>query len=415
MARALGERRYVRALALALVCGLAVMAAMSIAGCAGVLGVKDASFKDKAASLEAQSSFYAALMPFIEPVPAPLSPGKAVVLSPTYATALRLLAEEKRCAEEDCEYAARGNVNECHLLAEVLRRRGLFAGVGFQEHESPAEAAPGLALEHAAVIYLDVRERAWFYLPQHGGPADRLGLGMYLAQDHAEVRSWLAGIEECIARPPLPAPPAPAPPPPPPKAPARPAKETKAPPRELVPAPFGLMWRADLADLRRLKAKLGPPAKAGDLVEYVAKVTPERPENTDEIGISLHRAHGLQRIVWRGAPVTGDAYGFLGREMFLNVQTILEQRYGPPRAMVKYLNESEYKSREQFYSCLGKPACGSWSAQWRLPEMTVTLELKAVREGVGVVQLTYQGPDWDKIVAERQRLEQERLQKTLKR
>jgi hypothetical protein len=196
----------------------------------------------------------------------------------------------------------------------------------------------------------------------------------------------------------------------------KPVKETKAAPRELVPAPFGLIWRANLADLRRLKTKLGPPLKSGDLVEYVATVTPLRPEdNADEIGISLHKTHGLQKIVWRSAPISGDPYGFLGREMFLNVQTILEERYGAPRVVGKYLNDNEYKSREQFYSCLGRPACGSWSAQWKLPEMTVVLELVPVQESVGVLLLTYQGPEWEKIVDERQRLEQERLQKTLKR
>lgn len=414
MASLMGRRRSIRVLVLALVCGLAVMAVL---GCATVLGVKDTTFKDKAASLEAQSSFYAALMPFIEPARVAPSPGKAVVLAPTYAAALRVLAEEKRCAEDDCEFAARGNINECQLLTDVLRRRGLFAGVSFQENESPAEAAPGLAVEHAAVIYLDVRERAWFFLPQNGGPADKLDLGMYLAQNHAEVRAWLSKIEECVMRPPLPKPPEPTPPPPPPppKPPKRPVKETKASPKELVPAPFGLMWRADLADLRKLKTKLGPPLQSGDLVEYVAKVTPQRPENTDEIGLSLHKAHGLQKIVWRGTPISGDPYGFLGREMFLNVQIILEERYGPPRSMVKYLNEGEYKAREQFYSCLGKPACGSWSAQWKLSDMSVVLELVAVQESVGVVLLTYQGPDWEKIFQERQRLEQERLQKVLKR
>ncbi len=46
--------------------------------------------------------------------------------------------------------------------------------------------------------------------------------------------------------------------------------------------------------------------------------------------------------------------------------------------------------------------------------MSVALELTAVREGVGVVVLTYQGPDWDKILDERRRLEQERLKKAIK-
>jgi hypothetical protein len=403
-------------MALASVCGLAAMAAWTLAGCAAVLGVKDTSFKDKAGSLEAQAYFYTSLRPFIEPAHAPLSQGKAVVLAPTYAAALRILAEEKRCAADDCEYIARGNVNECQYLTDVLRRRGLFAGVEFQENEAPAEVAPGLAVENAAVIYLDLRERTWFYLPQYGGPGDRLNLGMYLAQNHAEVRAWLAKIEEYLGRPPLPKPPEPAPPSPPPaKPPKRPVKETKAAPRELTPAPFGLMWRANLADLRRLKAKLGPALKSGDLVEYVAKVTPQRPENTDEIGLSLHKAYGLQKIVWRGAPISNDAYGFLGREMFLNVQNILEERYGQPRSMIKYLNETQFKAREQFYSCLGQPACGSWSAQWKLPEMTVILELVPVQESVGAVLLTYQGPDWEKILNERQQLEQERLNKALKR
>lgn len=392
-------------------------AVLAVWGCAAVLGVKDTSFKDKAWSLEAQSAFYASLASAITPAPAPLSPGRALVLAPTYASALRALGEAKLCEAEDCDFAARGNVNECQFLAEALRRRGLFAGVDFQEMESPADSAPGLARERPAVIYLDLRERTWFYLPQYGGPTDRLDLGMYLARDHAEALAWLARIEEFLARPPLPKPPepAPAPTPPPAKPPKRQLKETQAAPRELLPAPFGLMWRANPAELRRLKTRLGPPLRAGDLVEHLALATPQGPEQAGEIRLSLHKVHGLQKIVWRGEPIGGDPYGFLGREMFLNVQQILEERYGPPRTMAKYLNESEHTAREQFYSCLGRPACGAWSAQWKTPEMTAVLELVPVREAVGVVLLTYQGPDWDKIVAERQRQEQERLLKTLKR
>ncbi len=413
MASPLKKRRSLSALGLA---SAWVLASWALLGCAGVLGVKDTSFKDKAASLEAQSAFYAALIPFIEPAPKAKSEGRAVVLAPTQAVALRILDDGRRCAADDCEYAARGLVEECRLLSEVLDKRGLFAGVDFKESETPPEAAPALAMANAAVIYLDARERAWFYLPQNGGQADRLSLGMYLAQTHAEVRAWLSAIEEFLARPPLVKAPAPAPAPGPP--PAKPAKalgkEAKAPPRELPPAPFGLMWRAGLADLRRLKAKLGPPSRSGDMTEYMAQVTPQRPEDTEKIRLSLHKAHGLQKIVWRDAPVNDDPFGFLGRERFRNLQSVLEKRYGPPSKMVKYLNETRFKSRDQFYSCLGQAACGNWAVYWKLTEMSVALELTAVREGVGVVVLTYQGPDWDKILDERRRLEQERLKKAIK-
>jgi hypothetical protein len=208
---------------------------------------------------------------------------------------------------------------------------------------------------------------------------------------------------------------APAPPPPQPveTAPKRVVKVRKAPPVVKPPAPFGLLWRANLADLRRLKCKLSGRRPVGDLVEYLAEVTPQRPQNTGRIEVSLHKVYGVQMIVWRGMPISGDPYGFLGREQFFNMETLLKERYGPPTNMEKFLADAKHRDSDQFYACLSRPGCGSWKSYWKTPTLSVRLELLAVQDAVGVLLLTYQGPDWEKIEEEHNQLKEKSLQEAL--
>ncbi len=398
------------ALVLSLAC---LLAPLALLGCAALLGYKDTSFQNQAESLREQATFYEALLPAIEPRKTPAPAGPALVLGPTYAAALQSLTREGQAGQQDLEYAARGTVTECQLLAEVLRRRGLFSQVTFRESDTPAATALTEAGEQAAVIYMDPGARTWFFLPQNGGAADRIDLKMFLAHDRGEVRSWLAQIESALARPPLakaapPPPPQPAAPPP-----KRAAKVRKSTPKLMLPAPFGLLWRANLADLRRLKCRLKGRRPVGGLVEYLAVVTPQRPENTAEIHVGLHKLYGLQRIVWRGTPIGGDPYGFLGREQFFKMESLLKERYGPPANMEKFVAQTQQLDSGQFYTCLGQAGCGSWNSTWKTPELSVRLDLLPVQEAEGVLLITYQGPDWEKILQERQRHQEKTLEKAL--
>lgn len=377
--------------------GLCLVLAAS--GCASLLGQSDTTYKDKAGSLATQASFYAALLPTIKPPAGRKPAGKAMVLAPTFASALASLPADSQRSLEDREYQAKGMGNECKLLTDVLRARGLFTDVAYRETDNPAETALGLAEDYAAVIYLDPRQPGWFYLPQNGAAAARIDLGMYLARNQDDVRAWLGRVQAAQDRPPL----AKAAPPPPPPEPPKPlAKPHKAPAKALQPAPYGLMWGAKLADLRRSKCKLGPHRQAGNLMEYPALATPQHPADTERLTLSLHKVYGLQQIVWREKPVDGDPYGFLGRERFLRMQSALEAKYGPPSSVEKSLDQKQLLSSDQFYECLGHPGCASWKVFWRLPGMTASLELVPAGEAKGALVLTFQGPEWRKVAEERQ-------------
>lgn len=381
-------------------------------GCAVTPEVKGSAYEGGFASLAEDSAFYAGLLASIEPKGGGEAPyEKMVLIGPTYAAAHEAAVREAGLDEGARDFFARGLLLESQALTEVLRKRQLFKQLKFQEENKPDQAAMALAKAETPVIYLDLNERLWFYLPANGGPGDRLGLDLYLIHDRAQVRAWLAKLEEYLTRPALAKPEAPPASPPPVKATKRPGKSTAG--MELRPAAFGLSWRISLARLRSQRVKLGPTRKVGDLIECVVESAPELPENTGELTISLHPRHGLQQIVWKSKPITGDAFGFLGREQFLNLQDLLEEKYGPASASEKFLDPKQFKARDQFYACLERAGCGSWNTSWKLNGMFVRLALLPVMADTGILCLTYQGPEWNAILMERERQQRQKLEKAL--
>lgn len=385
---------------------------MLVSGCAALPEDKGSGYQGGYASLAEDSAFYAGLVAAIEPLGAGHpTRGMVALLAPSFDTAREVAAREPGLEPNAREYFARGLSLEAQALADVLRRRGLFAEVVYQEVADPPEMALTLAKTETPVVYLDPRERQWFYLPANGEATDRLELDLYLIHNREEVRAWLAKLEQYLDRPPLakPAPPAPASPPV--KNAKRVGKSTAG--LEQRPAAFGLAWRASLASLRAHKVKLGPTRTVGDLVECLVKSAPDLPENTESLVISLHPRYGLQQIVWRSKPITGDPFGFLGREQFLNFQDLLEGKYGPASASEKFLDPKQFKARDQFYPCLEQGSCGSWNSSWKLSGMFMRLALQPAGADTGVLTLTYQGPEWNAILVERERQQRKKLEKAL--
>lgn len=389
-----------------------LLIALMGSGCAVTPEVKDSLYKDGYASLAEDAAFYAGLLASIESKDSAEPPyAKVVLLAPNFSAAQEAANREASLEPGAREYFARGLMLESQALADVLRKRHIFKQVNYQEDASPPQAALALAKDETPVIYLDLNERQWFFLPANGGPSERLSLGLYLIHDRAEVQTWLAKVEEYMARPALAKPAPPPASPPPTKTPKRTGKSAAG--MELRPAAFGLFWRANLDNLRAHKVKLGPVRKVGDLTECLVRSAPELPENTGELIISLHPRHGLQQIVWKSKPITGDAFGFLGREQFLNLQELLEEKYGSASSSEKYLDPKQFKARDQFYACLEQAGCGSWNTSWKLAGMFVRLALLPVAADTGVLSLTYQGPEWNAILVERERQQRQRLEKAL--
>lgn len=383
-----------------------------IAGCAGLHEDKGNTYKDGYASLAEDSAFYAGLLGSIEPLgPGQPSRDKIVLLAPTFDAAREAANHEAGLEPNARDYFARGLILEAQALADVLRRRRLCEEVVYQEAPDPHQAALALAKAETAVVYLDPRERQWFYLPANGEQANRIGLDLYLIHNREEVRAWLARLEEYLARPALAKTAPPAPTSPPVKSAKRAGKSAAG--LELRPAAFGLSWRANLANLRAHKVKLGPVRRVGELLECLVKSAPELPENTESLVISLHPRYGLQQIVWQGKPITGDPFGFLGREQFLNFQDLLEGKYGPASASEKFLDPKQFKARDQFYPCLEQATCGSWNSSWKLNGMFMRLALQPAGPDQGVLTLTYQGPEWNTILVERDRQQRKKLEKAL--
>ncbi|GEM_PF-3268689 len=383
-----------------------------IAGCAALREEKGGDYQAGYASLAEASTFYAGLLTTIEPQgPGQPSRGKIVLLAPSFDAAREAAVRETGLEPNAHQYFARGLILEAQALADVLRRRGLFEDVAYQEVADPPEVALTLARTATPVVYLDLRERQWFYLPANGEAANRQGLDLYLVHDRAEVLAWLARLEEHLARPPLAKPTSPTPAPPPVKNAKRVGKSPAG--LEQRPAAFGLAWRASLASLRAHKVKLGPARRVGDLVECQVKSAPDLPENTESLVISLHPRHGLQQIVWRSQPITGDPFGFLGREQFLNFQDLLEGKYGPASASEKFLDPKQFKARDQFYPCLEHGSCGSWNSSWKLNGMFMRLALQPAGADQGVLTLIYQGPEWNAILVERESQQRKKLEKAL--
>lgn len=393
-----------------LIAGLAL--SLLLTGCAALPEDKSSTYQGGYASLSEDSAFYAGLLASIEPQgPGRPSRDKIVLLAPTFDSVREAANHETGLEPNARDYFARGLILEAQALADVLRRRRLAEAVVYQEVPDPPQTALTLAKAETAVVYLDLRERQWFYLPANGEQTHRLGLDLYLIHNREEVRAWLARLEEYLARPALakPAPPAPAPPP------VKSAKRAGKSPAglELRPAAFGLSWRASLATLRAHKITLGPTRRVGELVECLVKSAPELPENTESLVISLHPRYGLQQIVWRSKPITGDPFGFLGREQFLNFQDLLEGKYGPASASEKFLDPKQFKARDQFYPCLEQAACGSWNSSWKLNGMFMRLALQPAGADQGILSLTYQGPEWNAILVEREREQRQKLEKAL--
>lgn len=103
-----------------------------------------------------------------------------------------------------------------------------------------------------------------------------------------------------------------------------------------------------------------------------------------------------------------DIFGSEGKKKFAALKEGLIKKYGNPSNEMERVGLELWDEPDEFYQCLAYNGCGLWIAIFEHKEsgQNIVLSLKGLRRGEGLIELTYEGPMWSKVIYE---LEQRKL------
>ncbi|HIJ38718.1 MAG TPA: hypothetical protein HPP80_07450 [Rhodospirillaceae bacterium] len=126
------------------------------------------------------------------------------------------------------------------------------------------------------------------------------------------------------------------------------------------------------------------------------------PEETGVVRIVISKDSGLQRIVWTSKDITDDKFGKKGIEEYLKFKSKLTDDFGRPRFSSEEIGIIRFTEADQFYECISLDGCGAYISKWRTDEGDVTMRLISNNQADrGQVEITFDGPEWDALVARR--------------
>jgi hypothetical protein len=171
-------------------------------------------------------------------------------------------------------------------------------------------------------------------------------------------------------------------------------------PAEQQQPPFGLKWGMQIADLGALGIKIDSTTQNGSLSIVNVKEMPGAFPDTGTVNMLFDRRLGLVKVRWTSTGISDDPTGTKGRARYGEMKKVVTQIRGNPSDETMVVGARLFDQEDEFYQCLSYEGCGVWSSLWeQKPSGGVLLSIEGTGPGKGYVQIDYESPDWQKVVA----------------
>ena len=171
-------------------------------------------------------------------------------------------------------------------------------------------------------------------------------------------------------------------------------------PVQSAEAPFGVNWGESKSAIERKGITLENSDRKGSIAAFKTKQLPKNLSIAEQYVLYIDNEYQLQKIIMVSKDIDEDLYGSKGKETFSDLKSKLTQKYGNPTNELERVGMTLYKENNGFYQCLAYEGCGMWVAIYKdqKEDVGILLELKGMKRGTGYIKITYEGPNWSKII-----------------
>jgi hypothetical protein len=173
---------------------------------------------------------------------------------------------------------------------------------------------------------------------------------------------------------------------------------------------FGLSFGQSLTEAETLGFQGVELKRDGEITTFLSRQLPRAPTNTEFALLAFHDAFGLQKVVWKSKDISDDPLGLEGKSQYARVAQLLTEKYGSEPPMKREIvGVVLYQEIDEFYQCLNYSGCGAWFSFWEGDFGTASVEIKSNgSRGKGWINVTYEGPEWANMHAQKKSNEQDR-------
>lgn len=167
--------------------------------------------------------------------------------------------------------------------------------------------------------------------------------------------------------------------------------------------PFGLSWGAPISEITNQGVTLSKTDALDRLQIYEAKKLPKNLSIAETYSLIFDAEFGLQKVLMVSDDITSDSTGSEGKSIYATLKQKLTSKYSASTTNMEHVGLELYDEADEFYQCLAYDGCGAWLSVFEEEHsnLGIILELKGLGRGKGYIKLTYEGPQWEKIVANR--------------
>ena len=171
-------------------------------------------------------------------------------------------------------------------------------------------------------------------------------------------------------------------------------------PAQSAEGPFGVNWGESKSALESKGITLEASGGEGRISSFKTKQLPKNLSIAEQYALFIDNEYQLQKIIMVSKDIDEDLYGSKGKQTFSDLKSKLAQKYGSPTNGLERVGMALYKDENEFYQCLGYEGCGMWVATYedKKEGVSVLLELKGMKRGKGYIKITYEGPNWSKVI-----------------